>query len=179
MQRVKLMRTGAFRNVRAGCVAACAAVFVVLAGAGGGSTGSMTPVTSMHAAAAPDFAPFAKDWVSHAFGLTVNASGAATAWWRVYTWCSENPTPPCDGMDGHEIIPGGRATVSFNRVEGDSAYGAVTGTIDPEALSGNVSLTLQEDGMALLEQSSSSSPPLLLCGPDVPESVMREAPCGA
>jgi hypothetical protein len=133
----------------------------------------------MQATAAPDFAPFAKDWVSHAFGLKVDASGAATAWWRVYTWCSENPRPPCDGMDGNEIIPGGRATVSFNRVDEDTAYGAVTETTDPRGLSGNVSLTLQEDGMAQLEEPSSSSLPRLLCGPDVPESVMRETPCGA
>ena len=44
--------------------------------------------------------------------------------YRVYKWCSDDPTPPCDEMQGNEIIDGGRITFHLN-----TAYAAGTATI--------------------------------------------------
>jgi len=128
----------------------------------------------------PDFSPFAQGWGRHGFGMTVTASGEATASWRVYKWCSDDPTPPCDDMTDSEIHDGGHATLLFDRIVGETAYGRVLETNDPSLLSADVSLTLQPYDMALLETNGS---PMTLCGPDfwqeAPESLRQESPCGA
>lgn len=129
---------------------------------------------------APDFSPFAKDWGRHGFGMTVTASGEATASWRVYKWCSDDPTPPCDDMTGNEIHNGGHATLVFESVVGETAFGRVLETNEPDLLSADVSLTLQPYDMALLESAGDS---MTLCGPnfwdEAPESLRQESPCGA
>jgi len=128
----------------------------------------------------PDFSPFAENWGRHGFGMTVTASGEATASWRVYKWCSDDPTPPCDDMTDSEIHNGGHATLVFDRVVGDTAYGRVLETNEPDLLSAQVSLTLQPYDMAVLETDGS---PMTLCGPnfwqEAPESLRQESPCGA
>jgi hypothetical protein len=128
----------------------------------------------------PDFSPFAKNWGRHGFGITVTTSGEATASWRVYKWCSDDPTPPCDDMTDSEIRDGGYATLIFDSVSGSAAYGTVLDTNDPELLSGQVTLTLQPYDMALLESAGYS---MTLCGPnfwqEAPESLRQESPCGA
>jgi hypothetical protein len=128
----------------------------------------------------PDFSPFAKNWGRHGFGMTVTASGEATASWRVYKWCSDDPIPPCDEMTDSEIHSGGHATLVFDRVVGETAYGRVLETNEPELLSAQVSLTLQPYDMALLESAGYS---MTLCGPnfwqEAPESLRQESPCGA
>ena len=129
---------------------------------------------------APDFTAFAGDWGRHGFGMTVAASGEATATWRTYKWCSDDPTPPCDAMVDSDIISGGHATFVFDRVVGPTAYGRVTESNDQEFLGQAATLTLQPYGMALLETDSSS---IVLCGPDywrlAPPSVQETSPCGA
>jgi len=128
----------------------------------------------------PDFSPFAEGWGRHGFGMTVTASGEATASWRVYKWCSDDPTPPCDEMTDSEIHSGGHATLIFDRVVGETAYGRVLETNEPDLLSAQVSLTLQPYDMAVLETNGS---PMTLCGPnfwqEAPESLRQESPCGA
>jgi hypothetical protein len=128
----------------------------------------------------PDFSPFAKGWGRHGFGITVTTSGEATASWRVYKWCSDDPTPPCDDMTDSEIQSGGSATLIFDSVVGETAYGRVLETNDPDLLSAQVSLTLQPYDMAVLETNGSS---MTLCGPnfweEAPESLQQEFPCGA
>ena len=128
----------------------------------------------------PDFSPFAKNWGRHGFGMTVTASGEATASWRVYKWCSDDPTPPCDEMTDSEIHSGGHATLVFDRVVGETAYGRVLETNEPDLLSAQVSLTLQPYDMAVLETNGSL---MTLCGPnfwqEAPESLRQESPCGA
>ena len=116
--------------------------------------------------------------------MTVAASGEATASWRVYKWCSDDPTPPCDNMVGSEIIDGGRATIVFDRVVGDTAFGWVQDSTDEATLSGNVSLTLTPYDMASLgHEDIPESEPIVLCGPNYPQEapdwLMQQSPCGA
>ena len=132
----------------------------------------------------PDFTRFAADWGRHGFGMTVAASGEATAAWRVYKWCSDDPTPPCDNMVGSEIIDGGHATIVFDRVVGDTAFGWVRDSTDEATLSGNVSLTLQDYDMAALGyEDIPESEPIVLCGPnysqEAPDWLIQQSPCGA
>ena len=132
----------------------------------------------------PDFSPFAEQWGHHGFGITVTASGEATATWRVYKWCSDDPTPPCDAMNDSEIVNGGHATIILDRVVGETAYGLVRDSTDELTLSGSVSLTLQPYDMASLETvDHPGSEPIVLCGPDfwqeAPDSLKQQSPCGA
>ena len=132
----------------------------------------------------PDFSPFAKQWARHGFGMTVTISGEATATWRVYKWCSDDPTPPCDDITDSQITSGGRATIVFDRVVGETAYGWVKESTEEAMLSGNVSLTLQAYGMASLGYvDRPETEPILLCGPnywqEAPEDLKQQSPCGA
>ena len=132
----------------------------------------------------PDFSPFAKGWGRHGFGIAITAGGEATASWRVYKWCGDDPTPPCDDMVDSEIVNGGHATIVFDRVVGETAYGRVQGSTDEATLSGNVSLTLQPYDMASLEfLDRPESEPTVLCGPnygqEAPDWLKEQSPCGA
>lgn len=133
----------------------------------------------------PDFSPFAKNWGRHGFGITVSASGEATAAWRIYKWCSDDPTPPCDATTDNEIISGGRATIIFTRVADETAYGWVRESSDEPTLFGRVALTLQPYDMALLEPIGNELYDYenMLCGPnywqEAPEWLKEQSPCGA
>jgi len=133
----------------------------------------------------PHFTPFAKNWGRHGFGITVSASGETTATWRIYKWCSDDPTPPCDAMTEHEIISGGRATIIFTRVAGETAYGWVKESTEEQVLSGRIALTLQPYDMALLEFVGNELLDYenILCGPnywqEAPEWLKEQSPCGA
>ena len=134
--------------------------------------------------APPDFTSFVGDWGRHGFGMTISASGEATATWRIYKWCSDDPTPPCDEMTDSNIVSGGRATVVFDRVVGQTAYGWVQESTEVVVLSGNVSLTLQDYGMASLAYvDRPESEPIPLCGPnfwqEAPDWLREQSPCGA
>ena len=140
------------------------------------------PVQAGAAAADVDFGPFAKGWGRHGFGLRIDPDGQARAGWRIYKWCHEDPTPPCDRLVGNEIRSGGGARLVFTRVEDTTAYGEVLETSDPETLAiGPVSFTLTMFGMAQLAQDGSEG--IDLCGPDfarlAPKEVLEESPCGA
>jgi hypothetical protein len=116
--------------------------------------------------------------------MTITASGEATATWRVYKWCSDDPTPPCDDMTDSEITSGGRATLVFDRVVGGTAYGWVQDSTEEAMLSGNVSLTLEDYGMASLDYvDRPESEPIVLCGPnywqEAPDWLKQQSPCGA
>jgi len=87
-------------------------------------------------------------------------------------------------MVDSEITSGGHATIVFDRVVGETAYGLVQGSADEATLSGNVSLTLQPYDMASLEfLDRPESEPIVLCGPnfwqEAPESLKEQSPCGA
>ena len=114
--------------------------------------------------------------------LTVTVSGEATASWRVYKWCSDDPTPPCDEVVDSQIINGGQATIVFTEVVGDTAHGSVTASTDEATLAGGVSLTLQPYDMALLESEAWPGQETL-CGPnfyeEAPDELKQQSPCGA
>jgi hypothetical protein len=109
-------------------------------------------------------------------------NGEATAQWRVYKWCSDDPTPPCDGMVGNDIISGGRATIIFSEVIASTIFGTVTASTEESVLSGSVWLILQPYDTALL-QSDASPVPETLCGPnfwdEAPDWLKEQSPCGA
>jgi len=54
----------------------------------------------------------------------MNADGSGVISYRTYQWCSDNPTPPCDEMQGNNIIDGGQIKFTFT-----TAYAAGTETI--------------------------------------------------
>jgi hypothetical protein len=133
----------------------------------------------------PDFSPFLGSWARHGFGMTVTASGEGTATWRVYKWCSDDPTPPCDAVVDSNIVSGGQAFIVFSRVAGETAYGWVKASTEEEVLSGRVALTLQPYGMALLEPIGNElyDYEMPLCGPnywqEAPDWLKEQSPCGA
>lgn len=128
-----------------------------------------------------DFGPFAREWGAHGIGLTIAPNGQGKASWRVYQWCDDDPTPPCDRIENAEIHSGGQATFQLQRVEGDTAFGIVTATTDPTVLErGPFKLHLMPYGMAQIDQGPF---PIDLCGPDffdlAPAEVIEAMPCGA
>jgi hypothetical protein len=132
-----------------------------------------------YATAASDFTAFADSWEHHGFGLTLDASGDAHVGWRIYRWCSEDPTPPCDELSGNQIIDGGNGEISFTQSFGSSAVGTWVSSDVPDTLGATVTLTLLPFHMAVLVQNGS---PLVLCSadrrsPDTPTAVTRA--CGA
>jgi len=145
----------------------------------------VTPSPLPNNSPAPDFRAFANDWWHHGFGMTVTADGEAIASWRVYRWCDQDPTPPCDADTPQGIVNGGRATIIFGDVDGATAYGWVKETTDEDTfyLGAPVSLTLLPYGLALLRHSlqTPSSVPTILCGPDaeMPGWLEDTRPCGA
>jgi len=46
--------------------------------------------------------PFTGSWGRHGFTLNIASDGSASAVWRVYSLCSDNPAPPCDELRGTE-----------------------------------------------------------------------------
>jgi hypothetical protein len=121
-----------------------------------------------------DFSRFADGWVRHGYGLSLHDDGTATVSFRVYTWCSDDPTPPCDFFSGDSIISGGHETITFTAISGDTIYG----TYDD---GGAVALTLLPYDMVELDDSDGTS--TQLCGSRfaalAPPDVQREGPCGA
>jgi hypothetical protein len=78
-------------------------------------------------------------WYHHGFTLTIGADGSASAHWRVYRWCSTDPTPPCDQMvttaSGNQIIDGGQATMTVAVVPQSSvAIATMIGSTDETTL---------------------------------------------
>ena len=69
--------------------------------------------------------PFVGSWYWHGSGVQINSDGTGTATWRVYSWCGDNPTPPCDSTAGNEIIDGGNAVFLLTKVQGATALGRV------------------------------------------------------
>ena len=79
-------------------------------------------------------APFAGLWSWHGAHANVDLQGIGVASWRTYRWCQQDPTPPCDFLDGNLIISGGAATFDLVHVDGSVAYGYVTSTSDASTL---------------------------------------------
>jgi hypothetical protein len=80
---------------------------------------------------AVDAGKFAGNWNHHGAGITINADGTGHASWRTYEWCSDDPTPPCDRIEGNYIYNGGAANVRIVSVRGDQATAVVLDSTDP------------------------------------------------
>lgn len=74
-------------------------------------------------------------WVHHGFFVTINRDGSGVADWRIYTFCSQDPTPPCDQMNGNVILDGGHATFRIRaRPQSSVAVATMTSSSDPKTL---------------------------------------------
>jgi len=74
-------------------------------------------------------------WDHHGFTATINADGSGLASWRIYRWCSQEPAPPCDQMNGSTIIDGGHATFTVRAVPQSSvAVATITSSTDHSTL---------------------------------------------
>jgi hypothetical protein len=74
---------------------------------------------------------FAGYWTWHSDGVRISADGHGDAAWRVYKWCRDDPTPPCDQSTNEGIVSGGRATFVLTSAKGGTAEGRVTSSTDP------------------------------------------------
>jgi len=92
-------------------------------------------------AAAAEAGLFTGIWNSHGGQLVVNADRSATLEYRVYAWCSDHPTPPCDQMRGNLIISGGHVNMRIVQVITASgrpkATAIVAASTDPKIPSGS------------------------------------------
>ncbi|GEM_PF-3331464 len=127
-----------------------------------------------------DFSPYAKSWWHHGFTLTIDQNGSGTAQWRIYKFCKDDPTPPCDGI-GKNDFDGGHAEIVFTKVDKDVAYGEVVTSNHPNGLEmDSIRIKLLPYDMAELIQGSKV---ISLCGPQystlAPESLLKQHPCGA
>jgi len=59
---------------------------------------------------------FVGAWNGHGRRLTITADGSGAVLYRTYTWCSDNPKPPCDLMEGNVIHEGGHITFRLAQV---------------------------------------------------------------
>jgi hypothetical protein len=128
--------------------------------------------------AAPTVADFAGDWNHHGFVLSVQPDGSAEAIWRTY----QDPAE----------APAGHALLTFDRVDGRTAYGRVLWTTGPVWPLGPVELTEYDFGVGELRASTGAPPAaapggpgdgLTVCGPRLDWERARIAyppyPCGA
>jgi len=130
-----------------------------------------TVVTTTTAPApAPNFGVFAGTWTYHGAAASIGLDGRGTADWRIYKWCSDDPTPPCDDLVNNNIIDGGHASFRLTGVTANTAYGIVSQTTDTKTVaSGPLVLRVTADDH--LEFPNFSQP---LCGPHSPPGT-----CGA
>lgn len=140
------------------------------AGAGGGGPSGPVGTAGGGPGVAPGFAAFVGTWQGHGTMLTMTAGGTGTASWRVYRFCSIDPTPPCDDDSGGQLRPGGRATLALTAGGGGTAQGTVTGSTDPGTLpNGPVTVTIEPGDVLAVTPGD-----LRLCGPQAAAGA-----CGA
>jgi hypothetical protein len=82
------------------------------------------------AAAAAEAGIFDGIWSSHGGQLVVRADGSVTLEYRTYVWCSDNPRPPCDQMNGNLIISGGHVNMHIVQVITASGRPKATAIVD-------------------------------------------------
>lgn len=63
----------------------------------------------------PSVAHWAGTWQRHGEEITLDADGNGTMVFRTYRWCSQD-APPCDSVNGNEIVDGGYATFHLSSV---------------------------------------------------------------
>ena len=84
---------------------------------------------------------FVGAWNGHGRQLTIKADGSGTVLYRVYRWCSDDPTPPCDLMKSNVIYEGGHITFNIEQVVTAHQLSTATATVltstDPQVQPGS------------------------------------------
>jgi hypothetical protein len=130
------------------------------------------PADSSLAGAAPNMPIGA--WGGHGRGISIDHHGRGRISYRVYKWCSDDPTPPCDAMIGNEITDGGNVafTIAPTSSTQNSAIARVVSSTDPAtaAAGEHFQITRMPDDLLSL----SLFPDEAFCGPKAPSGA-----CGA
>lgn len=91
---------------------------------------------------------FVGSWNGHGRMLHVATSGVGTIEYRVYKWCNDDPTPPCDEIQGNQIIDGGRIAFQINNAYSAGsaiiAQGEILSSTDTTIRLGPVTLRLYQ-----------------------------------
>jgi hypothetical protein len=89
---------------------------------------------------------FVGTWYGHGRGLVVLGDGQAAETYRTYTFCSQDPTTPCDQDSGNVITDGGRVRLHITRVVTANHMSTATATVltttDPAHAPAGSTLTL-------------------------------------
>jgi hypothetical protein len=117
---------------------------------------------------------FAGKYAGHGHALAIAADGSGTITYRVYKWCSDDPTPPCDDMQGNNIIDGGQITFvlrsAFAAGTSTIGEGVITSSTDPTMTQGQP-LTARRSGYIVALSTGGT-----FCAPNTPP---KEWVCGA
>ena len=109
------------------------------------------------------FLSFSGTWGRHGFGINMTAQGEGSASWRIYSWCGQSP-PPCDSMQGNNIISGGQGTIVLTTASAGVARGNVTYSTDGTTLPvGPIMLNLAAGDELLVTPRVGQT--ITLCGP--------------
>lgn len=127
------------------------------------------------------FEPFAQGWSERGLNLHFETGGKGAMAWRVYKWCQDDPTPPCDKMIGNRIEGGGTAILSIAEVATPFARGEVTASTDPNvAPNGEILIGLLPFDRLRVQLGEQRH---LLCGPaftrSAPRDYVESQPCGS
>ena len=83
---------------------------------------------------------FDGSWYGHGRAMKVITDQGKISY-RIYKWCGDDPTPPCDEMQGTEIIDGGvitfRLDTAYSAGSATVAEGLVESSTDPRLLPGH------------------------------------------
>lgn len=97
-------------------------------------------------------APMIGSWHGHDRSLTISPNGVSVAEYRVFKWCSQDPTPPCDEMQGNIIIDGGRivAQITSAYYAGTAliALGQLVSSTDPAVRPGPMTMRLYQETLS-------------------------------
>src|SRR5262245_33854173 len=114
------------RGMRAGiAIVAAFAIIAVAAVAANAQKQSPPPAPQPHLLGV---GAFVGGWGHHGAWLTIQPDGTGHASWRIYQWCSDDPTPPCDAVSSDEIVDGGHADFRITAVNGSEASAIVVGS---------------------------------------------------
>jgi len=128
---------------------------------------SSSPTATSVVATPASVAQFAGTWYRHGVGARVAESGDIEASYRTYRWCTDEP-PPCDRLNGSEIVSGGRLVGRIEPSTSRSARIVVNSDSAGLVADGEAVFELLEDGKARLGD-------VFLCG----QQTVDTRECGA
>lgn len=131
-----------------------------------GEAPSTAPPAAPASRALSGLGPLVGDWNGHGGGVHIGADGEGQATFRAYRFCTDDPTPPCDTMNGNAIIDGGHAQFRLTAARAPgAATGQVTSSDDPQAFQPGFAMTLSlTAGDVVLVSSSPTAQSVAYCG---------------